>query len=245
MNAGHEVNLALVVSTIQPARVLREFRIGGVTGLIQRARRVWHTSPVAPSASPLAIDAMWVESKLWTKSIRHWCRKNAVRYESVPGLNDSTTLNAINDCAPEVLIYCGGGLLRSQIIEAMHGRIVNPHCGPLPQIRGMNAIEWALLLGESLCVSIHYIDIGIDTGKLIGQYPVSVSGIESVDALRSQAVATGISGIVDSLSRPLPSVSCDTTNHANVTYSPTTRQCFSLAPGLRALLQVKLSNGIS
>lgn len=245
MESGHDVILALVVSTIRPTRVLRELRTGGATGLLRSAARVLHKTPAPQSESLLAIDAMWAESNLKVKSIRQWCRMNSAQYKSVPGLNESRTLDALNDSKPEVLVYCGGGLLRTQIIDAMHGRIVNPHCGPLPQIRGMNAIEWALLLGEPLCVSIHYIDDGIDTGKLIGRYPVPVSGIGSVEALRSQAVATGILGVIDSLSRPLPSVGHDTSNRANATCDADTRQCFRLSPALQALLQVKLSNSNS
>ena len=44
---------------------------------------------------------------------------------------------------------------------------LKPHYGPLPSVRGMNATEWALLLGEPTGVTIHFVVPEVDQGVLV------------------------------------------------------------------------------
>jgi phosphoribosylglycinamide formyltransferase-1 len=92
--------------------------------------------------------------------------------------------------------YCGGGIIREAMLQAAGGRVLNAHAGPLPAVRGMNAVEWSILLGRKPCVTIHYIDAGIDTGPPIGiEEPIPVEPGDTVDILRDKALVASIKGL--------------------------------------------------
>jgi methionyl-tRNA formyltransferase len=54
--------------------------------------------------------------------------------------------------------------------------VINCHAGALPRYRGRNVINWAIANGEeSLGITVHYVDEGIDTGDIILQQMVGLS----------------------------------------------------------------------
>lgn len=56
------------------------------------------------------------------------------------------------------------------LLNAYEGRIVNIHPSLLPKYRGLHAIERAFEAGDvEIGITIHYVDSGIDTGKIIAQ----------------------------------------------------------------------------
>jgi methionyl-tRNA formyltransferase len=69
-------------------------------------------------------------------------------------------------------ILCGyfAKLLSEKIIRSAEHGTFNIHPGYLPQYRGPFPTAWAILNGEnSFGITIHYVDIGIDTGDIIFQ----------------------------------------------------------------------------
>ena len=71
-------------------------------------------------------------------------------------------------------------IIGDTLLSAYPNRIVNIHPSLLPKYKGLNAIERAVInRDESIGVTIHYVDKGIDTGKIISQDSITYSG-ESV-----------------------------------------------------------------
>jgi methionyl-tRNA formyltransferase len=96
-----------------------------------------------------------------------------------------------------------------------------------------------LLLGESPSVTIHVIDQGIDTGGVIASLPLEIEPGATLDELRGQCVELGVVGMrraIDAIRAPLPARASD---------ADASRQCFTMAPVLRELLEVELSRGVS
>lgn len=141
----------------------------------------------------------------------------------------------VRDAAPDGVLYGGGGILRSTLLAAAGGRVLNAHAGPLPEIRGMNACEWSLLLDHPLCVSIHVVDRGIDTGPVLLRRPVKREPGDDVPTLRSRCTAAGVDAMLEAvpaLANPLPPPDPAAASH---------RQCFVLAPAMAELLERKLA----
>lgn len=153
-------------------------------------------------------------------------------------LNSPNVIEWVTKTDVAGLVYCGGGILKKSLIEVMNGKILNAHAGPLPWVRGMNAIEWAVLLAAPLAVTIHFIDAGIDTGRVVKRIPIPLnSPPASINELRELAVIQGIKGLVDNigaLEQPLPEPLNDAAMY---------RQCFMLCDGLRAHLDDRLIAG--
>ncbi|MBM7542189.1 phosphoribosylglycinamide formyltransferase [Amphibacillus cookii] len=66
-------------------------------------------------------------------------------------------------------------LVGPTLLAAYHGRMVNIHPSLLPAFPGLDAIGQALHAGVKVSgVTIHYVDQGMDTGKIIAQQPVKI-----------------------------------------------------------------------
>ena len=61
-------------------------------------------------------------------------------------------------------------IFKSQIIEMPELGVINCHAGKLPEYRGRNILNWALINDEKeFGITVHYIVEGIDTGDIILQ----------------------------------------------------------------------------
>jgi hypothetical protein len=63
------------------------------------------------------------------------------------------------------------GIIRSNLYENSGLGILNDHVGFLPFFRGWSTIEYAILLGFPLASTVHFVDKGVDTGKIIKVFP--------------------------------------------------------------------------
>ena len=230
---GHQVVGVLVVSPYSLKRLRRLIRQRGRGILLQSARRLLGMGGGGGGTDPLAefLDAESIPER----SLRTWARRRQVDYQVVPTLNGERAIAFLQASRIDGVLYGGGGILRSVFLKAAEGRVLNAHMGPLPEIRGMNACEWALLLGLPPSVTIHVIDRGIDTGGILESIPVSVEPGDTIEMLRARATVLGVQGLVrgaQRLAQPLP------TRSANPAPG---RQCFVLAPVLRELLEFRLA----
>ncbi len=61
-------------------------------------------------------------------------------------------------------------LIGKTLLNAYEGKIINIHPSLLPKYRGLDAIGQAMQNGEEeIGVTIHYVDAGMDTGRIIAQ----------------------------------------------------------------------------
>jgi methionyl-tRNA formyltransferase len=69
---------------------------------------------------------------------------------------------------PDYIISNGYGPIFSKFVcQSFYARIINIHPAALPWGRGIYPNVWALYEGHPIGVSVHLIDPGIDTGKLL------------------------------------------------------------------------------
>lgn len=237
--AGHSVVAVMVVSPFRLKRLRSMLRSRGPSGVKRAIGKLLRGTESHPDGSPNAVEQLAAESGLTHKSIKAWCTEHSIAHHSLRSLNEPGAAEALRTSGAQVLVYGGGGILRAPLIEAVNGKVLNPHAGPLPEVRGMNAIEWASLLGERQNATIHFIDTGIDTGELIGEAPLPVAAGDDIETLRSKAVATGVRALTELLDgiehpgqlvcKPNPAASGDTG-----------RQCYTMSPAMRELLAERL-----
>lgn len=84
------------------------------------------------------------------------------------------------------LIACAGfmRLLRDPLLSAFPGRILNIHPSLLPKYPGLNAVARALAAGEKETgCTVHLVDAGVDTGRILRQEPVPIRDGDTVESL--------------------------------------------------------------
>ncbi|MFB1050587.1 phosphoribosylglycinamide formyltransferase [Paraliobacillus sp. JSM ZJ581] len=100
-------------------------------------------------------------------------------------LNDYTSKNTFESAILEQLrihkvdwIILAGymRLIGPTLLQAYEGKIINIHPSLLPAFPGLDAIGQAFQAGVKVTgVTIHYVDEGMDTGKIIAQEAVKIS----------------------------------------------------------------------
>lgn len=71
-------------------------------------------------------------------------------------------------------IIAGARILKQNIIESVKIGIINFHPGILPEIRGLDALKWAIYNDLPIGVTAHLIDSKIDAGRIIMKKEVPI-----------------------------------------------------------------------
>ncbi len=112
--------------------------------------------------------------------------------------NAASSVAQLKEWAPDLIIFTGGNILRTQLLDVPRLGVLNMHLGLLPQIRGMSSPEWSLLKDIPVGVTVHYIDSGIDTGPILQrcEFP-DASQCDSLADLRNRLIAFGIERVAE------------------------------------------------
>lgn len=87
-------------------------------------------------------------------------------------------------------------IFREPTIAQFPKGIINVHCGKLPNYRGRNILNWALINGEEdFGITVHYVDQGIDTGDIINQLVLPIEDTDDYQTLLDRSVEA-IPGLV-------------------------------------------------
>lgn len=81
-------------------------------------------------------------------------------------------------------------ILTSKFINSFTA-VINCHPGLLPKYRGCSAVEWSIFNGDPVGNTVHLMDSGIDTGRIISREIVNLSGNEDYISIRVQVYLAG------------------------------------------------------
>lgn len=98
-------------------------------------------------------------------------------------INDLETIKQIKTLQPDVLVsVMFGYILKQEILSVPKYGAVNLHPAYLPFNRGAHPNVWSIVEGTPAGVTLHTIDEGVDTGKILAQEKMKV---QSTDTGRS------------------------------------------------------------
>lgn len=88
---------------------------------------------------------------------------------NVEWINDPQVINLLKRVSPTLTIVMGTSILRSAVLAAAGGTVLNIHGGFLPNYRGNHCFFFAMYNAdfERIGSTIHFIDAGIDTGDIV------------------------------------------------------------------------------
>ena len=96
-------------------------------------------------------------------------------------LHDKESVNTLKRLRLDVGLHKAGVIYREATIDAFQLGILNHHIGILPAYRGRSVVEWSILQGDPVGISVFFIDTGIDTGaRILLLEEVDISGCKSV-----------------------------------------------------------------
>ena len=93
----------------------------------------------------------------------------------VESINDDATLKLVGNSQAQVIVVNGTRIITPSILSAAKVPIINVHMGITPKYRGVHGGYWALARNdpENFGATIHLIDTGIDTGRVLAQVRMS------------------------------------------------------------------------
>lgn len=231
---GVPVQGIIVVSPYSVKRIRTFLKKKGFSSISTSVQRLAGIQASHSRKGPNYIEEFRKQHQISVRSLKKWASLNQTKLISVDSLNSEKAIIFLKESEPQWLVYSGGGILKEPIIDQMQGRILNAHQGPLPEIRGMNAAEWSILLDKKQETTIHLIDRGIDTGKIIKSIPYSIEENDTIESIREKAIIKGIEGLVEVGSKESLEMFDLQENHSEY------RQCYTLSESMKELLQKKL-----
>jgi len=210
---GVELCAMLVRTPWSPRRVWFEWRRDG-TRLARKVVEKWFLrGKLSNAGSERELLSLASELHLEEKTLFEWSHKHAVPVKSVSSHNSSSAEAFLKKVNPELILFTGGGLIRKNILDIPSLGVLNCHSGWLPEYRGMDVLEWAVLQSAGkhpqLGLSLHFMDSGVDTGPILLRKKVVPTKAETFESLRArmqpmmvELMVAGVKGLRDGRLKP-------------------------------------------
>ena len=104
--------------------------------------------------------------------------------ENFNGIESEKMLEGLR---PDIIILAGTRIIKPNIIKIPSVGIINAHPGLLPKYRGVDVIPWAILNGDEPGVTLHFVDKGVDTGRIIQKQKIQIFKGDTINKLRKRA----------------------------------------------------------
>lgn len=101
---------------------------------------------------------------------------------------NAALLERLASYEPDLVISAGFmRILGADVVEAFAGRMINTHPALLPSFPGAHAVRDALSYGVKVTgCTVHEIDAGVDTGRIIAQQAVAIEPGETEEELHER-----------------------------------------------------------
>lgn len=121
----------------------------------------------------------------------------------VPSVNHDLAVQWLDRLNPAVVVVFGTRILAKGTLNAIKAPTLNLHAGITPLYRGVHGAYWALVDGRPDLVgsTVHFVDEGIDTGKIVSQTTADVSSHDNFATYPHLQFVAGLPLILDAARR--------------------------------------------
>ncbi len=118
----------------------------------------------------------------------------AVPVHRVASVNSDACRDLLRSLAPTVVAVYGTRIIKAETLCAVPAPFINYHAGINPKYRGQHPGYWALASGDAAHagVTIHLVDVGVDTGHVLYQAPVTFTPDDSIATYQYLQAAYGL-----------------------------------------------------
>lgn len=136
-------------------------------------------------------------------SVKNVCRKYNVPYSHCDNINSPHFLDHCRDLNVELIASVSPTqIFKEDLINLPKYGCINIHTAKLPKYRGLYPTYWAMACGEkTIGISIHYIEEGIDTGRIILQDEVEIPSETTLHRMLTTTKLKGAELLVESIGK--------------------------------------------
>ncbi|MBI1288085.1 MAG: hypothetical protein GC178_10980 [Flavobacteriales bacterium] len=114
-------------------------------------------------------------------------RPDGVEYLETPSLNEATVVTAVTQAKPDVCVVLGTSIIKPRLISIPKLGMINAHTSILPEYRGARSEFWQCYNQDydHVGMTLHFVDKGVDTGKILFQKKQEVGENPNPNMLRA------------------------------------------------------------
>ncbi len=103
------------------------------------------------------------------------------KIQRVISVNSNNCINYIKKHNPDLIIINGTRIISKKVLRASATPFINLHAGITPKYRGVHGGYWSVVNKEPhlFGTTLHFVNEGIDTGKIIGQKTILPKKIDN------------------------------------------------------------------
>ena len=118
-------------------------------------------------------------------NFKSFAEDTEIPYYEVKHVNDKNSVEILKNHNPDILIVLGWSqLLNNEVLAIPSTGTIGAHASLLPKMRGSAPINWAIIKGEvKTGNTLMWLNIGVDTGKIIDQYEFEINLYDSCKTL--------------------------------------------------------------
>jgi len=172
-----------------PKRIKTELKRDGIRLLKKVWLKFFCGDKVSTSPNGMTLPKLNTELNITTRSVRRWAATSKIERKVVANYNEEKALRFIKKLKPDMVIFTGGGLIRSEFLDNSGLGVLNIHLGILPEYRGMDVIEWPILIENSLeniGMTGHLMNKGLDTGPILMSEKIPVLPGDTLESIRDR-----------------------------------------------------------
>ena len=173
--SGVEVCAVVVRKLFNLKRIFREFRRDGTRLVNKVYRKLILNDSLRLSPQGRNLSDTINELEIKERSVYEWCKKRNITAFSCNEFNDQTTVEFLTALNYEFAVFTGGGILSMNVLDTAKKGILNCHAGLLPHYRGMDVIEWPVLMNDqdNTGCTVHFMSSGVDQGEMLLTHKLS------------------------------------------------------------------------
>lgn len=112
-------------------------------------------------------------------------------------VNTSNLHEVLDNLKPDFILIAGAGLLPSDVVS--NHKIINSHPAYLPEVRGLDALKWAIFQQKTIGVTSHFINENADAGFMIDRKKVKVYKNDTFHSLAFRQYRIEIEMLIESI----------------------------------------------
>ena len=163
-------------------------------------RKVWEKLLLGNAEAPVPKSIMTPQKQAEELELTHATVSQMAKAYGIPllwakDLNTPEVIRFDHSTEPDMVVYSGGGLIRKELLSAAGMGVLNLHQGLLPEYRGMDVVEWPVLMEglkglDQIGLTLHFMDHGVDTGPLLVSEKFAIEDDDTFARIRLRMAGT-------------------------------------------------------